>query len=78
MGIPGQVRNGVVVLEGEATLPEGTPVTVAPRKGSLFHKAKKQRRVVLPLVKSKKPSSANLTNQRIAELLEEDDLAARR
>ena len=78
MGIPGRIKRGVVVLEGKCTLPDGTPVTVVPRKRPATHIAKRRQRVVLPLVKAKNPGSLKLTNDRVATLLEEDDLAARR
>jgi hypothetical protein len=38
MVIPGRVRNGMVILEGEAALPEGAAVTVTyptPPKANL-------------------------------------------
>jgi hypothetical protein len=75
MGIPGRIRNGVVVLEGGETLPEGTAVSVVPRAAPLIRVAKRQRRVLLPLVPSKRPGSVRLSAERIAELLEEDDLS---
>jgi hypothetical protein len=75
MEIPGRVQNGVVVLEGEVTLPEGTPVNVVPRAKPVIHVAKTRRRVALPLVRSGRPGSVRLTAERIAELLEEEDLS---
>ena len=74
MRIPGHVFNGVVILEGGAKLPDGTAVTVScdpPRR----QPARKKRRVVLPLVKSPRPGSLNLTNEDIAQALEEEDVA---
>jgi hypothetical protein len=73
MKIAGHVANGVVVLDGGATLPEGTPVTVS--RVLAGKPPRKKRRVVLPLVKSKRPGSLPLTNERIAQLLEEEDVA---
>lgn len=74
MVIPGRVRNGVVVLEGGATLPEGTTVKVScpVRVG---RKPGKRKRVRLPLVDSEHPGTLPLTNRRSAEILEEEDLA---
>ncbi len=74
MKIHGRVHNGVVVLEKGATLPEGTEVTVVPRGSPVIHVSKVRRRAVFPLVRSKHPGSVHLDGERIAELLEEDDL----
>jgi hypothetical protein len=73
MKIAGHVANGVAVLDGGATLPEGTAVTVS--RALAPKPPRKKRRVVLPLVKSKRPGSLPLTNDRIAQLLEEEDVA---
>jgi hypothetical protein len=75
MEIPGRVKNGVVVLEGGPVLPEGTPVIVLARASPVIHVAKKKRRVVLPLVPSKRPGTLRLTAERIAEILEEEELS---
>ena len=73
MKIAGHIANGVVVLDGGTTLPEGTAATVScPRAPQ---RPRKKRRVVLPLVKSKRPGSLPLTNERIAQLVEEADAA---
>ena len=73
MVIPGRVRNGVVVLEGGSTLPEGMAVSVVPRVAPVIRVARRQRRVVLPLVPSEDPGSVQLTGERIAEILDEQD-----
>lgn len=78
MTIAGRVQGGVVVLERGSTLPDGTAVTVVPRQGAAIHVPKIRRRVVLPLVPSKHPGTLRLSAERIAELLEEDDLSSRR
>jgi hypothetical protein len=72
---PGRVRNGVVVLEQGTRLPEGAAVTVCCALTSTLQPVRKKRRVVLPLVKSKRPGSLPLTGERIAQLLEEEDAA---
>lgn len=74
MEIQGTVQNGVIVLDGSTTLPEGTVVTVAPRSGLVIHVAKNPRRVEFPLVPSSAPGSISLTNERIAEILDEEDI----
>jgi len=73
MEIPGHVQNGVVVLRGGISLPEGAEVTVSckiapetPPKGKRFR---------FPLVHSDHPGSLALTNERIAEILDEEDIA---
>ncbi len=73
MEIPGRVQNGVVILEGESTLPEGMAVSVVPRVSPVIRVARRQRRVVLPLVPSENPGSVDLTGERIAEILDEQD-----
>lgn len=75
MEILGRVHNGVVVLEGAPTLPEGTVVTVscevAPKKRMVESK-----RIEFPLVRSNHPGSLQLTAERVAEFLEEEDVSA--
>jgi hypothetical protein len=73
MEIVGRVQNGVVILEGGSTLPEGTAVSVAARVSPVMRVATRQRRVVLPLVPSEKPGSVDLTGERIAAILDEQD-----
>ncbi len=75
MQIPGHVENGVVVLDGGATLAEGTRVVVSQlsRVGQGPQPEKKS--VELPLVSSGKPGSIHLTNERIHEILDEEDVA---
>lgn len=76
MVIQGRIQNGVIVVEGGLTLPEGTQVTVLlPAFGSL-QKSRPRKDVVLPLVDSDKPGSVTLTAERIAEILDEDDASA--
>jgi len=74
MKIPGHVANGVVVLEG-ATLPAGAAVVVfAP--GQRHGRKPRKERVRFPLVRSKHPGTLDLTNERIAEILENEDMAS--
>jgi hypothetical protein len=69
----GHVRDGVVVLDAGATMPEGTPVFVSPvpdqpviliRPGEL------------PIVLGGEPGSVYLTNDRIGRILDDEDVAA--
>jgi hypothetical protein len=65
------------VLDGQSSLPEGATVTVtypAVAKGTAGPKA----RVQVPLVRCKHPLPGPLTNERIGEILDEDDAAPRR
>lgn len=76
MVVAGHVQNGVVVLDGDVTLPEGAvvavsfPVPVTP--------AGSEKRIRLPLVRTDEPGSVNLTGHQIAEILDQDDAASRR
>jgi hypothetical protein len=76
MTIPGRVHNGVVVLEGDSALPEGAAVSVFYPPASTKPVGSKQR-IQLPLVPSDKPGTLHLTNQQIAETLDEEDAAPR-
>ena len=75
MEIEGVVQNGVVVLRTDQVPPEGTVVVVTiasrPEQASTAGK----RRVQLPLVRSNKPGQLNLTNERIAEILDREDVS---
>jgi len=78
MKLRGRVHNGFVVLEGGATLPEGTRVTVACDTAPASKSRPKRKRVQFPLVRSKHPGTLRLTNERIAAILDEEDAAPRR
>lgn len=73
MEVHGHVENGVIVLEGGVVLPEGTSVVIAcePAKES----SQRGHRVQFPLVRSNSPGTFDLTSERVAELLSEDDAA---
>jgi hypothetical protein len=77
MDIPGHVHNGVIILEGGVSLPEGTPVVVScgalPEAEST---AGSRRRIQLPLVRSDHPGSRKMTGDRVAEFLEAKDASA--
>jgi hypothetical protein len=76
MQIPGRVENGVVVFDGDASLPEGTRVVVFQLSPGEQATRTNKKRVELPLVKSGTPGSIHLTNERIQEILDEEDIAA--
>jgi hypothetical protein len=78
MEVLGHVHNGVIVLDGNSNLPEGAVVTVLypalPSAPPVFER----KRVSFPLIRSAKPGSVSLTNERIAEILDDEDAAPRR
>ena len=76
MEILGHVQNGVIVLDDPVSLPEGAAVTVIVRSSPVIHFAKNPKRVEFPLVHSTAPGSVHLTNERIGEILEEEDIDA--
>jgi hypothetical protein len=69
----GHIENGVVVLDSGSTLPEGTRVFVSPVPAEPVILIRPGE---LPVVLGGEPGSVNLTNERIAEILDEEDLAA--
>jgi len=74
MNLPGHVQNGVVVLDGGVSLPEGAAVTVSPLSGPVLRVSPVRKPVQLPLVKTGRPGSVHLTNDRIAEILDAQDV----
>jgi hypothetical protein len=76
MEIPGRVKNGVVILEGDASLPDGTVVTVLFQPIPPTDAGDSGSRVALPLVPSHRPGSRRLTAERVAELLDDGDVPA--
>jgi hypothetical protein len=73
MEITGHVQNGVVILTNGASLPEGAAVTVVYQEPSVKRPRAEQTRVSFPLVRSSQPGTIDLTNDRIAEILDEED-----
>ncbi|HYV34311.1 MAG TPA: hypothetical protein VE988_01320 [Gemmataceae bacterium] len=78
MVIPGRVHNGVVVLEGETELPEGAAVSIWYPAQVESRPILEKRRIQVPLVRSDRPGSVQLTGDRIAEILDEEDASPRR
>ena len=74
MEIQGRVHNGVVVPAQELSLPEGTLVTVVYPDSSETKPPDSGRRVRLPLVRSDRPGSRELDADRVAKLLDDDDV----
>ncbi len=76
MEILGHIHNGVVVFDQDPGLPEGAVVTVlVPRRGNELS-ASATPQLIFPLVPGKYPGSVELTNDRIAEILDEEDASA--
>lgn len=73
MLIQGRIQNGVVVLEDGHSLPEGAIVIVSYDDPPQTKPLDSSRRVQLSLVPSDRPGTLDLTNDRIAELLNDDD-----
>ncbi len=76
MEIFGTVQNGVVVLDGSVLPPEGVTVVVTYRTTPVIRVAKNQKRVEFPLFPSSEPGTLELTNERIAEILDEEEIEA--
>jgi hypothetical protein len=78
MEVSGRVQNGVVVLEGAPALPEGARVTVCYLAPIVAAPQPEKRRIEAPRVRTGEPDTVNLTGQRIAEILDEEDVSPRR
>ncbi len=76
MKVRGRIQKGVVVLDPDCTPPEGAEVTVAWSDALSESKSQTGRRIQLPLVRSSHPGSVPLTSDRVAELLDEEDVSA--
>ncbi len=76
MEMRGRIHNGVVVLDGEPGLPEGALVSVLYPVAPAASPPGSSERVHFPLVPSNRPGTLELTNDRIAELWEDDDVSA--
>lgn len=76
MDYVGHFRNGVVVLDGNPNLPEGAAVTVSYRAPDTLNGDRK--RVEFPLIRTGQPGSVHLSNERIGEILDGEDLSSRR
>ena len=76
MEIQGRVQNGLVVLDGGVSLPEGVCVSVLYPVPSRAKPVDAKRRIQLPLVHCDQPGSVHLTGQRIADILDAEDASA--
>ena len=76
MEIQGVVQNGVLVLDDSMSLPEGAAVVVTYRATPVIRVAKNPIPVVLPIFDSDEPGTIDLTNDRIAEILDQEDASS--
>ncbi len=78
MDINGRFQNGVVVLDGGLTMPDGTPVIVSlPGTVALPPRSDRPRkRIVFPIIPSENPGSLDITAEQIAEVLDQEDASA--
>jgi len=77
MNVSGRVHNGVVVLEGTVSLPEGASVRVSFDESLVNRSATSRHRIELPLVRCDQPGSIHLTNQEISDILDDEDASPR-
>jgi hypothetical protein len=75
MVVLGRVQNGVVILENGSALPEGAIVTVSCGEPPIKTATPGGTRVDVPLVKTGQPGSVDLSGERIADILDEEDAA---
>ena len=79
MELQGHIQNGVVVLDGHPTLPEGVAVTVTLPATTIPVVPLPVTRIVsepgkLPYVTGGAPGTWHLTNEMIAQIFEEEDI----
>jgi len=70
----GIVHNGTIVIDGGVPLPEGTRVVVSIEAESAVSEPSEYR-VQFPLVYSETPGQLHLTNEEIAEYLDDDEIS---
>ena len=75
MDINGRIQNGVIVLDGGLTLPEGTPVVVSvPTLPTASSRPRK--RLEFPVIPSANPGWMDLTAEQIARIMDEEDASS--
>ena len=72
MTFTGHIQNGVVVLDGGASLPEGTPVTILLNEmnPAIEKPIAGINHIDFPIVRDGHPGTWNLTQERMAEIQE--------
>lgn len=68
----------MVVLEGGSALPEGAAVSISYSGSEGPKPVLEKRRIQVPLIRTGRPGSVQLTGERIAEILDEEDASPRR
>ena len=76
MQVSGHVQNGVVVLDGAVSLPEGASVVVMYQESPVIRVAETRIPVVLPIFDADETATIDLTNERIAEILDQEDASS--
>ncbi len=76
MEISGVIQNGVVVFDGRVPLPDGTVVVVTTQTAPVVHVADQPVAALLPIFPSDQPGAIDLTNDRIAEILDQEDASS--
>lgn len=76
MTLTGHISNGVVVLDGNPSVPDGLPVRVILPDAAPV--PKDSVRLPIPLVRTTTPGSVILTGEDIAAILEGEDVASAR
>ncbi len=69
------VQNGVVILPPGVSLAEGTVVVVQYEQEQVAVETRTRKRAQFPLVQSKRPGSIHLTNDMIAEFLNDTEIS---
>lgn len=67
-----------MILEGGPALPEGAAVTVVYPAPASRTPDRDKRRIQVPLVRSERPGTVQLTGERISQILDEEDASAGR
>ena len=75
MDIQGVVQNGVVVLPPDVTLADGTVVVLHCSQDQVPVEPRPRKRAQFPLVHSKNPGTLHLTNDMIAEFLNDTEIS---
>jgi hypothetical protein len=75
MVVLGRVQNGVIVLDGDSALPEGAVVTISYGEPPAKQSSVGNSRIQVSLVHTGRPGTVQLTGERIAKILDNEDAA---
>lgn len=76
MEIIGRVQNGVIVFDSNLPLPEGASVSIFYPSAPAAPTRSSASRVELPLVHCHEAEKVDLTNEQIAEIMDDEDIAS--